>query len=109
MNNPYVYWGTVAIVALALVALASYPIIGQLAICIYAFTAFWRLSSARVFQLAMVALGTMLVAILLGWSQAVSAFAAYAFLLFMAGVFVLMRELSRFAQALRKQQEGEDA
>lgn len=107
-GNPYTYGAAVTIVVLVLCWLAEYFVVGQVLIGLYAMFAFWRLTSTQVFRLAMVALAVMLVAILIERWPIVTAFAAYALLLFMVGVFVLSRELWRFSKQLRGQQQKED-
>lgn len=108
-SNPYIYIGIIALAILALIVLADYPFIGQLGIGAYALLAFWRLDSGQVFRLAMVSLGVMLVAVVMGQGQIADAFSSYAFLLFLVGVFVLGRELWRYSQALRREREEENA
>jgi len=107
--NPYLYGGTVAVVALVLIMLADYPFIGQVGIGLYALLAYWRLDSGQVFRLAMVSLAVMLGALVMGQGQVADSFSAYAFLLFMVGVFVLVRELWHYSQALRSERKEDNA
>lgn len=107
-GNPYTYMAVVAIVVLLLCWLADFFVIGQIVIGIYAMVAFWRLTSTQVFRLSMVALSVMLVAIVIERWQIVVAFAAYALLLFMVGVFVLSRELWRYSKLLREQHQKKE-
>jgi hypothetical protein len=109
MKFDFVYWGIVASVILLLLLLAEYPVVGQVVIGAYALLAFWKFESSQVFKLAMVMLAVMLGAMVMGMYQVVDAFSAYAFLLFMVGVFVLVRELWHFSKDLRRKREEDNA
>lgn len=91
-------------------AFAAYIVVGHILIILYLIAALrLRISSKQVVRVAMATLALAFVGLAAGMTQMAAAFSAYTFLLFIAAVVVLGKELWRQSVDVRQSQKEEHA
>jgi hypothetical protein len=101
-KTPYRQYILLVIAAALIGFLAQFQWLGSIAVGVYAIYALWgKVPSRMTFMMALMALGLVPVAVVIGRWLVAQNFGAYSFLLFVVGLISLTLELRRATHSLR--------